>query len=57
MSSMTALEKWIDDAIQCFIERMHEKSPSVTDLGLWLQLLAFGEGVRLQISTIMSNIF
>lgn len=42
MSSMTALEGWVDDAIACFVQRMRDQNGKSTDLGMWLQLLAFG---------------
>lgn len=43
MSALTALEKWVDDAIECFLQRMHDQGSHSVDLGYWLQLLAFGE--------------
>lgn len=42
MSALTALEQWVDDAVECFIRRMQDQGSRVVDLGYWLQLLAFG---------------
>ncbi|KAF4550322.1 Cytochrome P450-like protein 22 [Elsinoe fawcettii] len=41
MSSLTPLEKWIDDAVDCFMDQMGKRGTDVVDLGTWLQLLAF----------------
>ncbi|EMC95500.1 hypothetical protein BAUCODRAFT_123930 [Baudoinia panamericana UAMH 10762] len=41
MSSMTGMEKFVDNVISLFIKRMHENANTVIDLGNWLQLLAF----------------
>lgn len=45
MSNMTSLEKWVDDAIACFILRMHDQGSKPVNLGTWLQILAFGNVV------------
>ncbi|KAG8626743.1 hypothetical protein KVT40_005688 [Elsinoe batatas] len=41
MSSLTPLEKWIDNAVECFMDQMRRQGTSSIDLGVWLQLLAF----------------
>lgn len=43
MSALTALEKWVDDAVECFSQRMRDQGSRTVDLGYWLQLLAFGD--------------
>ncbi|KAL4861441.1 hypothetical protein BDV12DRAFT_208025 [Aspergillus spectabilis] len=41
MSSMTALEPWVDDALACFMAQIRARMNERLDLGLWVQLLAF----------------
>ncbi|TKX26893.1 cytochrome P450 monooxygenase-like protein 5 [Elsinoe australis] len=41
MSSLTAMEKYVDDAVDFFMTCMAERSNQAIDLGVWLQLLAF----------------
>lgn len=41
MSSLTAMEKYVDDAVVFFMTCMAERSNQAIDLGVWLQLLAF----------------
>jgi hypothetical protein len=42
MSSLTQLEDGVDATIDLFMHQMHKHGTQVVDLGLWLQLLAFG---------------
>lgn len=47
MSTMTSLEKWVDEALATFIQRMHDQGSKAVDLGNWLQLMAFGKSTYL----------
>jgi len=42
MDSLKELEPYVDDAIDVFLTRMRERQGQVVDMGLWVQLYAFG---------------
>lgn len=43
MDSLKDLEKYVDDALSYFISKLHEMQGNEIDLGVWLQLFAFGK--------------
>lgn len=43
MGSLRRYEDSVDEAVRVFVERMKELGPRTVDLGLWLQLFAFGK--------------
>jgi hypothetical protein len=42
MDSLKELESYVDDAIKVFLTRMRERQGQVVNMGLWVQLYAFG---------------
>lgn len=47
MDSLKDLEKCIQDAVTHFISKLHEMQGTKFDLGVWLQLFAFGRHLSL----------
>ena len=42
MDSLKALEKYVQDAVSHFMMKLYETQGNKIDLGVWLQLFAFG---------------
>lgn len=42
MDSLKDLEKYVDDAVDVFMTKMQEMQGQSVDMGLWVQLFAFG---------------
>jgi hypothetical protein len=47
MSAILPLERWVDGAVEAFISRIKKEDSETIDLGLWMQLLTFGEFILL----------
>ncbi|KAK5133694.1 hypothetical protein LTR08_007448 [Meristemomyces frigidus] len=43
MESLRGLEPFVDDAVNVFLDNMRQRSHQVIDLGIWVQLFAFGK--------------
>ena len=43
LDSLKGLEKYVEDAVHHFVNKLHEMQGTEIDLGLWLQLFAFGQ--------------
>jgi hypothetical protein len=43
VDSLKDLEKYVEDAVSHFISKLHKMQGNEVDLGVWLQLFAFGK--------------
>ena len=43
MDSLRDLEQYVDDAVDVFMTKMKEMQGQSVNMGLWVQLFAFGE--------------
>ena len=57
MTSLKDLEQYVDSAISVFLKQLKQRQSQIVDLGLWVQLLAFGRKSNFPFVSSCSTVF